>query len=120
MEEITMAHPASNRVAKPTLSDREHLVPGLVLAFEAQFTGASWPQRYHLLEEIFDYLEANSRDPQSVPTTFSQIVEQLVSRTGGARISCHKQAHIYTASASARHRRLADHWFSRERHDQSH
>jgi hypothetical protein len=120
MEEITMAHPASNWVAKPIPIDREHVVPGLVLAFEAQFTGGSWPHRYRLLEEVFDYLEANSRDPQSVPATFSQIVEHLVSRTGGARISCHEQAHIYAASASARHRHLADHWFARERGDRSH
>lgn len=107
-----MARLASVSPVRLVCDGRDEVVAGLVTLFEARFGALSWAERLRLLEEIFDYLEENSRDPRVVRTTFSQVVERLVDRVGSPDISCREQAHVYAASGDRCHRRLAGQWFA--------
>ena len=110
-----MAQRASVSPVKLVSDGHDDLVSQLVSLFEAQFAAMAWADRYRLLEQIFDYLEENARDRQSVARDFARIVEQLVMRAGSSDVSCREQAQIYAASKAPTHRRQADLWFARNR-----
>jgi hypothetical protein len=110
-----MAQSASVSPARLVSAGHDDLVFQLVSLFEAQFAAMAWVERYRLLEQIFDYLEENSSDRQSVVPDFERIVEQLVMRAGSIEVSCCEQAHIYAASRAPVHRRKAKLWFAQNR-----
>lgn len=110
-----MAQRASVSPVRLVCDGHDDLVFQLVSLFEAQFATMAWVERYRLLEQIFDYLEENSSDRQSVVPDFERIVEQLVARVGSLDVSCCEQAHIYAASTAPVHRRQARLWFAQNR-----